>query len=447
MSSDRGIRIRNEIVLMSRMKTRHHDTLEVGKANGIAVWLALIGLIIPAAEVQIYIGGAKFTVGRLGIMLLLVPALVALGKKGRRMQVTDFFAALAAVWIVIAGMNAGDSDSVSSSVAEAIEFCGGYFVARAFFFGPRAMETFIRVLKTLAIVAVVLGAADSLTGRLIVHDMIGSLLHVTPIFAQYREGMVRAASTFDHAILFGAFCSFSAVIFLYFERDPLRRFFYVGICVGGCLLSWSSSGLMSLFLAFSFYGYDRVMIKYPWRWTVIWVCISAIATIFFLAANNPMGWIVSHLTLDPQSGYFRFIIWDLATTKISEAPLLGFGFKLFNQPILDLTVDSVWLVVALRFGIPAVALIILMSFTAMLPVGTASRQSLPPGVRQLETGFSMVLMLFMFIGLTVHYWNYLWIFWGICIGIRTSLREYERRLASGHAELWTGTFGPAGVRV
>jgi hypothetical protein len=29
----------------------------------------------------------------------------------------------------------------------------------------------------------------------------------------------------------------------------------------------------------------------------------------------------------------------------------------------------------------------------------------------------------MFAGLTVDFWNYTWMFWGLCIGIRASLRE------------------------
>ena len=36
------------------------------------------------------------------------------------------------------------------------------------------------------------------------------------------------------------------------------------------------------------------------------------------------------------------------------------------------------------------------------------------------------------IGLTVHFWNYMWIFWGICLGVRASLREWS--FAGEHVE-------------
>jgi hypothetical protein len=405
-----------------------------GRANTLAAWLALTGLLIPAAEVQVYIGGAKFTVGRLGIMLLMIPALIALFQRGRRLQVPDFFACATAIWIIFAGTNAADSDSASSSVAEAIELCGGYLVARAFFFGPLALRAFISALKILTFTSILLGTADSISGRLIVHETFASLLQVTPIDAQYRDGALRAASTFDHAILFGAFCSFVGIILLYSERSVVRRALWVAFCFYGCVLSWSSSGLMSLFIGVSVYTYDRAMKRHPWRWRAFCGSAVLILTMFFVAANNPMGWIVSHLTLDPASGYFRIMIWDLAASKIAESPLIGFGVQRLDDAILDVTVDSVWLVMALRFGLPVVVLLILTSLTAMLPVGRASRGGADEHyVRELRTGFTLVLAMFMFVGLTVHYWNYLWIFWGICFGIRVSLNEYAVTSASRRA--------------
>jgi hypothetical protein len=48
-----------------------------------------------------------------------------------------------------------------------------------------------------------------------------------------------------------------------------------------------------------------------------------------------------------------------------------------------------------------------------------------PSAPTLRIAFTIAVMIFMFTGLTVHYWNYLWIFWGVCIGIRASLREFS----------------------
>jgi hypothetical protein len=398
-----------------------------GRANTLAAWLALIGLIIPAGEVQVFIGSAKFTTGRLGITLLLVPAVIRMFGRGRKFLVSDFFVCATAAWMIVAGATEGDSASISSSIAEAIEICGGYLVARAYFFGPAAMRTFLRVLKILTFAAILLAMADTVSGRLIVHETIASVLHVAPTQgAGERAGLVRAASTFDHPILLGVFCSLVGIIELYSERNAMRRVLFAGFCFFGSALSFSSAGIIACFLGVGLYSYDRLLNGFSWRWRAFWGSFSLIALAFFLASNAPLGWIVTHLTFDAETGYYRFMIWDAAIPTILESPFIGFGFRLLeSHPILTATVDSVWLVLALRFGLPMVILLILANATAIRPVGLPLTGCVDEiFVSGLRTGFTIILAMFMFLGLTVHYWNYLWIFWGICIGIRASLYEY-----------------------
>jgi len=357
-------------------------------------------------------------------------------RRGRRLLLADFFAFATAIWIVTAALNIGDG-SLASAGAESLEFFGGYLVARALFHGPTALRTFMRVLKVLAFVSIVLAIADNLSGRLIVHDTLASILHVSPIDAQHRRGMIRATSTFDHAILLGAFCSLVAAMLLYSERSVLKRTVYVGFCFIGCYLSLSSAGLMSCFIVLAVYTYDRLMGQFPWRWRALWAVIAVLGLVVMLAVNHPLGWVITNLTLEPQSGYFRFLIWDAALDQISQSPLTGHGFVSFDNSVLSKSVDSVWLVLSLRFGLPAIAFLIFANVAASLP----TRQSFKGWasdsyVYRIRTGLTLVLMMFMFMGLTVHYWNYMWIFWGVCLGIRASLREQPIGAASRSVARW-----------
>lgn len=404
------------------------------RKNSIAIWLSMIGLIIPAADATLYIGGAKFTAGKLCIALLLVPALMAFSERGRKLVVSDAFVCMTAVWIVAAASQIDGSRTMSSAVSECLEFFGGYWVARAFIYGPAALREFVKVVKILAFVALLLAIVDSASGRLVAHELVASLFNTIPPDAQYRNDMVRATATFDHAILYGAFCCFSGTILLYAESDAVKRTVYVGLCVLGCVLSLSSSALLSLAIVIAAFSYDRVMQRYSWRWILFWA-IGAMPVIGLLAfSENPVGWFLSHLTLDPESGYFRLMIWDAAFQRLSEAPFIGYGFNPLNSDILDATVDSVWLVMALRFGIPMVVLLLLSIFTACLPVkrgGLVRRRDMT--MEGLATAFTLVLAMYIFIGLTVHFWNFMWIFWGLCIGIRASLREWLFKEAHQHA--------------
>lgn len=381
----------------------------------------LFGLLLPPAEVQIYIGGLKFTVARIGIFILLLPASFILLSKGRHLLACDFFVLALASWILFAAIYTDGTASLSSAGAESVEFFGGYIVARAFFFGAAALRAFVSVLKVVAFTAIIFAIADTVSGRLVIHHAFASLLHVEPISDQYRMGMVRAASTFDHAILFGAFCSIVAAILFYSEANVLKRVMYTGVCLMGAILSLSSSSLMGFAIILATYSYDTLLRSYPWRWSACWAAIGAGLLVIIIVTNKPLGWVLSNLTLDPDSGYFRLLIWDASIFQISAAPWTGHAFTDFGTIELN-SVDSVWLVLPLRFGIPTIVFLALANLAAVLPTKYSGNMG-TPYLNRMRTAFSLILLLFAFIGITVHYWNYIWIFWGICLGIRASLRE------------------------
>jgi hypothetical protein len=421
--TDTGMRVTPRRALLERVPKK---AVREPAATPWAACLALAGVILPI-EMQVSIGGANFSPGRIGVILLLFPALFIMGKKGRHALLGDLFAWATAGWIVIAAVDTeGLSALPSAAGGEALEFLGGYLIARAYFFGPTALNMFIRVLRVLAIIAIILAVADSISGRLIVHETIAAIVHA-PQWpeAGYRNNMVRAASTFDHAILFGIFCALTAAILLYWEKSLLRRSLCVGLCLLGCVLSFSSAGWMAFLMVLTAYTYDRLMSQYSWRWVVFWIVVCALTFVLLMVSNYPLGWVISHLTLDPQTGYFRLMIWDAALFHIAQAPITGHAYHDFvYNNILDKTVDSVWLVNSLRYGIPMTIFLILTNVAAFLPtkrsfeIGTSD-----PYMDQIRRAFTIVVLMFMFTGLTVHFLNFMWIFWGLCIGIRASLRE------------------------
>ena len=68
------------------------SSLAIQRVNVLPAFLALLGIILPT-EIQIYLGDAKFTPGRISIILLLFPALFVLSRKGRRAVLSDFLRA------------------------------------------------------------------------------------------------------------------------------------------------------------------------------------------------------------------------------------------------------------------------------------------------------------------------------------------------------------------
>jgi O-antigen ligase len=144
---------------------------------------------------------------------------------------------------------------------------------------------------------------------------------------------------------------------------------------------------------------------------------------------NPTSWIVSHLTLDPGTGYFRLYVFDYYYDMIALKPIWGWGFAdtIGDDDFLGkTTLDNVWLVCAVRFGIPIIVLLL------MTNIGTFYRSAprieggaADPYINSLGTGFTASIICFCIIGLTVHYWNAIWILWGVCLGVRAAIKESQ----------------------
>ena len=397
---------------------RAHLAVHRLRAHPLAAWISLIGISFPS--IQIFVAGAKFPPGRLAIAFLLGPALFQLFRRGARFIISDFFACATAAWMIAA------VPSETSTYAEIVEFVGAYWVARAYFFGRPAIEAFLKALKFVVIALIVLAMLDFLSGRAIVLETSAKLFPIPFFEAQYRASFVRAPSTFDTAELYGTFCAAAVAIFLYSGGSAIR---YAIFCSFGCLLSISSGPLLALVIVLFTFCYDCIMKGRAWRWKVFTFAIAIFLLVVYFASAHPVSWLVAHLTLDPSTGYWRVAVWDHTTAYLASSPYFGFGFLDFGDPedfFTHASVDSVWLVVALQFGVPTSVLLLLTVMASLFDVGRRNGTlTYDPYVDRIGTGFTLAIMTLAVVGLTVHYWNALWIFWGLCIGIRGSVTEYS----------------------
>ncbi|RFB81079.1 hypothetical protein [Methylovirgula sp. 4M-Z18] len=359
------------------------------------------------------------------MIVLLIPALVNLLFSGQRTSWADFFALATAVWIPVAAMFSKGTDALFTAAGgESLEFLGAYMVGRAFLWHPAALRNFLNVLKFVIIVLFFCALADRISGQWIIENSLASFVNIVPAGANYREGVVRATATLDHPILLGAFFALASALFIYSNMSTLSRAFFLLVCLFGSYLSLSSVSLMVWCMILGVYLYDQFLSAVSRRWTLFWGATFMFICLIVATTNAPLGWIITHMTWDPESGYFRYLIWNAALERIHESPYIGFAFSPLNDDILDTTIDSVWLASALRFGVPMIVWLFLTNLAAIWPTRKI-RPDLDDAafLKRMNTGFAVMLLMFMFIGLTVHFWNYMWVYWALCLGIKTSLRQ------------------------
>ena len=386
------------------------------RSDAIFIWLTLIGIFFPPFLVSV--GGINIWPGRFTAILLLVPALGVLFGKGRRRVASDLFIVLLGIWILTASsFNGGFRPYVG---AEALELLGAYFAGRAFFFGRTNLQTFVRALERIAFVLIAFAVIDILSGRYLILDIFG----VENITAT-RFGIIRASSVFETAEHYGTFCAVAASVFLYSERGP-RRIWYVSLAFFGCALSLSSGPIMGLGIVVATFGYNLLLKRYEWRWKALVAGLATFTALIFATHDRPIEWIIVHATLDPATGFFRINTWNQALPLIDGSKLIGRGLTDLTlgsaeAQIYLRSVDCVWLVEALRYGLPAVAFLFLAMFWPF-----STRRILNDSlVYTCGTGLSVAVITMGIIGLTVHYWDATWLLLYLCIGIRASVSEYE----------------------
>ena len=400
------------------------------------IWVGTCGVFLP------YTFG---TTGKYVIAPLFLLAVVRfypdIFRGARRIMPSDFFVWLTALWIIASEIEVSGSLNLSNA-SDVLALAGSYTVARAFFFGELALREFVRAFSVATVVLIALSLLDTFSGRFVVRDFFSGISGGNDALESVSKGqedihrmiagfyVLRAASTFPHPILYGTFCTLAAAIFFYAEQRLVQRAFYVSCCLIGCIISISSAPLMGFAIIISLYCYDRALKQYSWRWKAFWIILLLLISAIFLVVNNPLGHIFSYLTFTPETGYYRMLIWQSAFYYISNFPLTGdpSSSAWISDDILSVSVDSFWLVLALFHGLPTVLFFFLANLAACVRIGSPSAfrsdKLSVERIIQMRTSFSMVLGMFAFLGLTVHIWDSLWLFWGLCLGIRTSLEEF-----------------------
>src|SRR5260370_25408359 len=106
-----------------------------------------------------------------------------------------------------------------------------------------------------------------------------------------------------------------------------------------------------------------------------------------------MGWLVSHMALDPATGYFRLCVFDYMFQQISMSPIVGYGFAAIGDDefLGTTTVDNVWLVCAGRYGIPMIVFFLLTNLASFIRFAQGGGRSIEPFISQAAHGFTQVL--------------------------------------------------------
>ena len=405
--------------------TGGRGALYVGLSPLLAM-LALAIVLLPE-ETSFYIGSLRLTPARAMLLVLTPLSFVRLiqqiGRREYRFVWSDALVLPAGLWMLLAvSVTEGVGRAIVGAGVTALEFVGGYYVARAFLTAHGQALRLARLLCLAIAVVGLLAVLDRFAGYYVIHDLVGKLTGMQLDWGyDERYGSIRAAGTFEHPILLGTVCTF-AILLAITLPIAARCFVFVG-AGAGLLAAVSSAPMVGAFIGCCCLAYRRVTPGFEARWRWLMLAVGAMLALLFAIHTAPFGWLIGHITIDPATGFYRLLIWQIAGAGVLEAPIFGIGITddWARPDWMPSTVDSLWLRAAMMFGIPGSVMIAACLIGACSRRVDSTRANLSQDERSLGLGLSLIMFLYIFLGLTVHFWGATWILMGLFAGMRAHL--------------------------
>ncbi|MDH5451994.1 MAG: O-antigen ligase family protein [Paracoccaceae bacterium] len=374
------------------------------------VWLYLIGVLLP---IGFDLGTLSLSLLRTLLLLTTVPLFFGLiaGRFGKVYPV-DWLFFLHMCWATVAIAVNNPNKVVENIGSTAIEFLGGYLIARAFIRSREDFIALVRVLGVMVCLTVPLAVSESVTDVSVIAQLISSVGLQPPYQVDMapRMDLFRAQTVFAHPIHYGLFCSAAfSLVFVGMKgtMNGVMRYLIAFAVLCGVFLSLSSGALLAVFLQISLIAWAFGFRNLPRRWTLLLALFGTMYVVIDLLSNRtPIRVLMTYATFSTHNAYYRAVIYEWGMINVWANPIFGLGLRPWVRPgwMHTTSVDNFWLVSAMRYGIPGFLLLALGYLDALVRVG---RKKLVDGSpeSQLRLAWMITFCGLSFTLITVHIWT------------------------------------------
>ena len=399
-------------------------TRRKGTVFGVPIVVALFffGMMMPTS-VGISVGSLRLSVFRVVLILMFIPMLITLfsGRRGKP-HLFDALALGHSGLVLISLINWGGlQQGIESGGIYIVEFAGSYLLGRLYIRSYEDFVAFARAFVVTVVGMLVFTIPEALTSIHILHDGISALTGGAPApFIEQRMGLERTFGPFDHPILYGVFSAsaFSLAYFVLAEKR-LLKFGGMALVFGVAVATFlSASGgpyvvlMMQMFIAV----WERVFGKIEGRWKMLFTLFGVIYVCIDMFSNRtPFHVFVTYFTFSTVSAYNRILLFEFGTAEVARHPLLGIGLGDWVRPVwMSDSMDNFWLLIAMRYGLPAWALLVGLMLGLIFAVGR--RKGIPESWKRARHAWAFTLFGITVAAATVHLWNALFVLFVFLIG-------------------------------
>jgi hypothetical protein len=371
----------------------------------------VIALAMPT-ETSLYVGSLRLSPYRILLIITLFPSLSRLfSNQVGSPHIIDFLMIAHSAWVLLAFVvNEGSGQGFESGGIYIVESLGAYLVGRCWVRTRRDFEAFCRIVFFMVLFMLFFTIPEALTGYHFIREAFqlvfggGGLPYIEP-----RLGLSRAFGSFDHPILYGTFCATTVAATYYVvcsARVGMRQILTMSAVGLATFLSLSSGAFVAMGIQVLLMGWDRLTRGISSRW-LIFGSLFATAWMFLslLSNRSPIKVFISYMTFSAHSAYNRILIWDYGTKEVGRHPFFGIGFADWQRPdwMHSSSMDNFWLLTAVRYGLPALILLLAAMFLTMHRIG--SKQNVDDSFNRYRSAWIIGVAGIAIAGITVHFWN------------------------------------------
>jgi len=376
--------------------------------------LFVISIFIPV-EFHVLLGSLRLEFYRVVLGLALIYAFINIRKILERADLVDillfFFTLLAVASLVV---NHGLQKGIESSGILVIEIMGAFYLARLFVTTPKHYYQINSWFVTILAILVIFSLYEAFAKHRILHEWAKAITgHDSLDYRLYthyyiRMGIMRTTNLFAHPILYGTigaiFFPFIVLLTLYkFKISHLIKAIAIFV---GMVSTLSSAPLLSV----AFQGLTAVLVRFWEGGKRFWVGFGflALSSIILINAISNRGFfaiLISYLTFNPVTGYYRMLQWQYAMDDILDHPLFGIGLNDWTRPSwMNNSIDSFWLLMTMQHGVIASFLLFFACIYAVFKVMNQLHQH-HPATQWMVKSWILAFMSLILIGFTVDYFG------------------------------------------
>lgn len=392
---------------------------EQERKTPLVIILMLILVIMVPIELGFNIGPLFFTWSRFFLVIMTFVILPRLGTLQLRPH--DWFFIGHVVWTCVAFVHIyGPGKAVERAGTYVLEFLIVYLIAKIYLPRLEQMPAVFGTLFLLVIISASVALPEALTGIRYVHVLASSITGTKYNFDdEVRMGITRAASFFEHPILYGVFCS-SLFSLMWFTSTVRQRIYKAPVIAFATWLAASSAPLLILMMQCFLIGVERTTRGVKNRLLIVTGIALTLVTIAQAATGRGFVGILAMFTLNPGTTYVRRMQWEFAIKDVMRHPLLGFEPSTWTRPFwLAPSIDNYWLLMMMRSGIPS--LILLGLCVLFLWRDMAARKDMPPLYTNIRTGWGLMMVALIIGAATVAFFGKLQPLLAFYIGLGSAL--------------------------